>query len=409
MQFAQAVGNLRATSPRLDAQILHRVWGSDGYDENHLNPNELSDRVHLNVDWLLGALLDPSTNPEGIPGFDTVASLAEDIGTRRALQGVGIDAVIRSWRTAEQLIEQRLVGLEGDVATAELLTAVIKLGVLVSALTDRSVAAYRRVQQEVTTHYDRLTTDLVARIVSNAGLSASEVQQRAEVVGADPNAEYAAVAIGFGASVVESITLQAQRELLGYLGMRVAGRVLIGSLDDAPLLLVPTVPGQLTHLHGMLVSALRLTSTQNAAPVVGLAAGTARLSTAHDSAHEARIAVQVGILLGQEGQVVRYADVAVEALLLRSPDTAQMVASRLGPILGRSELVDTLRTWLACGQSAREAARRLYVHPNTVPHRLRTTGRLLDRSLDGSDDLLDLRLALRALDLGLIRLGSLAN
>jgi DNA-binding PucR family transcriptional regulator len=32
---------------------------------------------------------------------------------------------------------------------------------------------------------------------------------------------------------------------------------------------------------------------------------------------------------------------------------------------------------------------------------LRTIGRLLGRPLDGSDDLLDVRLALRALDLGL--------
>lgn len=402
MQFAQAVGSLSEISPRLDAQILHRVWGTDGYDESHLNPHELSDRVQLNVDWLLGALLDPSDDPEGIPGFHTIASLAEDIGTRRALQGVGVDAVIKSWRTADQLIEQRLVSLEGEVPAAELLTAVIKLGVLVSALTDRSVAAYRRVQQEVTTHYDRLTTDLVARIVSNAGLSAFEVQQRAEVVGADPNGEYAAVAIGFSASVAEAVTLQAQRELLGYLGMRVAGRVLIGSLDDGPLLLVPTEPGQMTHLHEVLKSALRLSTTQNAAPVLGVAAAATRLVTAHDAAHAARIAVQVGVLLGREGQVVRYPDVAVEALLLRSPDTAQMVANQLRPILGRPELLDTLRAWLAGGQSAREAARRLYVHPNTVPHRLRTTSRLLGRSLDGTDDLLDLRLALRALDLGLI-------
>ena len=409
MQFSQAIQNLRETTPRLDAQILLRVWGSDGYDENHLDPDELSDRVHLNVDWLLAALLDPSNDPEEITGFDTVAASADNIGTRRALQGVGVDAVIRSWRTAEQLIEQRLVGLEGEVAPGELLTAVIKLGVLVSALTDRSVAAYRRVQQEVTSHYDRLTTDLVARIVSNAGLSASEVQQRAEVVGADPGAEYAAVAIGFGASVVEPVTMQAQRDLLGYLGMRVTGRVLIGSLDDAPLLLVPTVSGQLTHLHGMLVAALRRSSTQNAAPVVGMAASATRLSTAHDAAHEARMSVQVGILLGRQGQVVRYSDVAVEALLLRSPDTARMVADRLHPILGRPELVDTLRAWLDCGQSAREAARRLYVHPNTVPHRLRTTGRLLARSLDGSDDLLDLRLALRAIDLGLVGFGERAR
>lgn len=400
MQFAQAIGNLREAGPRLDAEILHRVWGSDGYDVNHVDPTELSDRVHRNVDWLLAALLHPCDDPEGIPGFQEVARSAEDIGTRRALQGVGIDAVIGSWRIAEQLIEHRLVGLADEVGTAELLAAVIKLGSLVSALTDRSVASYRRIQQEVTSHYDRLTTDLVARIVSNAGLSPAEVQQRAEAVGADAGAEYAAVAIGFAPTVDEPVILQAQRDILGYLGMRVPGRVLIGSLDDAPLLLVPTT-GSLAQVQGLLCSALRPSSTHSAAPVIGLGAAATRLSAAHGAAHQARTAVEVGIQLGRQGAVVRYADVAVEALLLRSPDTAELLVEQLTPILGRPELVATVRAWLACGQSAREAARRLYVHPNTVPHRLRTIGRLLGRPLDGSDDLLDVRLALRALDLGL--------
>ncbi len=406
MQFSQAIGNLRETRSSLDAEILHRVWGSEGYDENHVDPTELSDRVHGNVDWLLAALLDPSDDPEAIPGFDTVAASADDIGSRRALQGVGIDAVIGSWRTAEQLIEQRLVGLADEVGTAELLAAVIKLGSLVSTLTDRSVVSYRRIQQEVTSHYDRLTTDLVARIVSDAGLSAAEVHQRAEVVGADSTAAYAAVAIGFAPGVEVPVTLQAQRDILGYLGMRVAGRVLIGSLDDAPLLLVPTTPGPPAHVHQVLTSALRLASTQQAAPVIGLAASATRLSTAHDAAHQARIAVEVGIQLGRRRVVVRYVDVAVEALLLQSMETATILAAQLAPILGRPELVATLRAWLACGQSAREAARRLYVHPNTVPHRLRAIARLLGRSLDGTDDLLDLRLSLRAVDLGLVGSGT---
>lgn len=406
MNFAQAIGNLRETTPTLDSQILHRVWGSEGYDESHLDPSELSVRVHRNVDWLLTALLDPSDDPEAVNGFAEVASSAEEIGSRRALQGVGVDAVIGSWRTAEQLIEQRLVSLAGEVETGELLGAVIKLGILVGVLTDRSVVAYRRIQQEVTSHYDRLTTDLVARIVSNAGISATDIEQRAAVVGADANVEYAAVAIGFAPSVDEPATLQALRDILGYLGARVSGRVLIGSLDDAPLLLVPAGVGSgmgtPVQVQAVLRSALRLLrGGRDTKPVVGLAARTTRLAAAHDAAHQSRTAVEVGVQLGRLGEVVSYPEVAVEALILRSPDTARLLVDALRPILGRPELVETLRVWLASGQSAREAARRLYVHPNTVPHRLHTVGRLLGRPLVGSDDLLDIRLALRAMDLHL--------
>jgi PucR C-terminal helix-turn-helix domain/GGDEF-like domain len=400
VKFAQAVDNLRQTAASLDAQILRRVWGSEGYDDRHLDPGELSTRVHLNVDWLLAALTDPSGDPEQIRGFADVAERAEEIGSRRALQGVGIDAVIGSWRTAEQLIEQRLVGLSGDVDNHELLEAIIKLGNIVGALTDRSVHGYRRVQQEVTSHYDRLTIDLVARIVTNAGLSASEVQQRAAVVGADAEADYAAVAIGFDPAIEERATWQTQREILGYIGQRAPGRVLIGSLDDNPLLLVPTGPAHLPDLQGMLISALQRGKSTAGKPVIGLAARTCRLAAAHDVAHQARMAVEVGVRLARHGEVVTYREVAVEALLLRSPDTTQLLVEQLAPISGRPELLATLRTWLDAGQSAREAARRLYVHPNTVPHRLRAIGRLLERPLDGrDDDLLDLRLALRALEL----------
>jgi hypothetical protein len=42
---------------------------------------------------------------------------------------------------------------------------------LIAELTDRSVGSYRRTQQEVTGHYDRLATDFVAQIVSGVPLS----------------------------------------------------------------------------------------------------------------------------------------------------------------------------------------------------------------------------------------------
>jgi hypothetical protein len=397
--MTQAIAVLRAGQPTVDDQILHRVWGSEGYDDQHLDADELTTRVQRNVDWLLGALVDPGQEPEAIPGFEDVAGRAEEIGTRRALQGVGIDAVIASWRTAERLIEERLVTLSEDVDAHEVLAAVIKLRVLVGALTDRSVRAYRRVQQEVTSHYDRLTIDLVARIVSADGAAADEVRERAAVVGADAEADYAAVAVGFSSAADERAVLQSRRDILGVIGLRVQGRVLVGSIEDTSLLLVPTPSDAMPALVEVLRSAARRSTRPESGPVIGVAARAKRLASSHDAAHQARLAVEVGLRLRRYADVVPYQEVAVEALILRSPDTAALVADQLAPLRDRPELTDTLRAWLDCGQSGREAARRLFVHPNTVPHRLRTIELLLHRSLTSGESLLDLQLALRAIDL----------
>ena len=396
MTIAQALRNIRETPPRLEDAIVTQVWGSEGYDEQHLDPVELASRVQGNVAWLLDAIVDPEPDPRLIADFETVRIAADDIGVRRAIQGVGIDAVIGSWRTAERTIQERLMGLAGDVDTDELLVALRRLSVLVGILTDCSVEGYRRIQQEVTAHYDQLATDLVARIVSRSGLTAGEVEERARVVQADPRAEYAAVAFSvMDAPASAAAQTQAQRHLLGHLGPRAAGRILVGAFDDRPLLLVPLRRGGLDTLVAQLEEAARRVASETPL-LIGLSSATSRLAESHGPARQARLALEVSGRLARPSGVTRYADVAVEALLLGDRETASLLVDRLGSVRQRPELVATLRAWLDTGRSARAAARVLYVHPNTVPHRLATISRLLGRDLGGEQDLLDLELAVRA-------------
>lgn len=398
MRFTQAVRNLRETSAALESEVQLRVWGMGDYDEHHLDPTELSSRIRFNVDWLLGALADPEDDVERLPGWADVCRVADDIGERRAIQGVGIDAVIRSWRTAERVLEERIVALADEVPASELLDAVRRLGHLIAALTDRSIDAHRRVQHEVTGHYDRLTTDLVARIVSGGGLSQAEIEQRTALIQADPTDEYVAVVIGISEQDRAASYLQTQRHLLGHLGLRVTGRTLVGSIDDRPLLLVPArrvgASGIRAFVDGAHAAADSLRPL-----TLGVSAGSAALGDSHETARQARLAIEVAERLERGDGVVSYADVAVEALLLRQPETADLLLATIEPLRRRPELVDTLRAYLATGHSARAAARLLYVHPNTVPHRLRSISRLLGRDLTDVPSNLDLALALRCLDL----------
>ncbi|MFE9880721.1 helix-turn-helix domain-containing protein [Streptomyces sp. NPDC005784] len=62
----------------------------------------------------------------------------------------------------------------------------------------------------------------------------------------------------------------------------------------------------------------------------------------------------------------------------------------------RELLLDTLDVWFGCGGSAEEAAKRLYVHPNTVRMRLRRIAERTGRSLADPRGITELSLALRA-------------
>jgi hypothetical protein len=67
--LTQALGNLIDTLQDLHWEILLLVWGPCSYDENHLDPAELS--------------------------------------SSHAIQGVAVDAATRSWRIAEQRAPSR--------------------------------------------------------------------------------------------------------------------------------------------------------------------------------------------------------------------------------------------------------------------------------------------------------------
>lgn len=59
-------------------------------------------------------------------------------------------------------------------------------------------------------------------------------------------------------------------------------------------------------------------------------------------------------------------------------------------------MLETLDVWFGCGGSAEEAAKSLYVHPNTVRMRLRRIAERTGRSITDPRGIAELSLALRA-------------
>ena len=103
--------------------------------------------------------------------------------------------------------------------------------------------------------------------------------------------------------------------------------------------------------------------------------------------------------------VRRFDDTPLATLVAAAPEAATRIARQvLGRLLElrRDEqdvLLETLETWLATGGSAAAAADRLFVHPNTVRHRLRRIAERTGRDLDQPTALAELSAALHALRL----------
>lgn len=109
--------------------------------------------------------------------------------------------------------------------------------------------------------------------------------------------------------------------------------------------------------------------------------GLAGLRASHREAAEAcRLATR-----WVDGPMVRFDDVVVLALADSTPGlAAPWATARLGALTdpAHSELLQTLRVWLAELGSPTRAARRLTVHPNTVVKRLERIAALLPVPLD---------------------------
>ncbi len=388
MSTEQVIAALLDSVEQLTAEVLRRVWGTPGYDEDHMRPEDLASKVSPNLRWMIRCVGTIG------PAAEEATTSAQDIGQSRALQGVPVDALIQSWATAERVVLDSLLEHGELLLPAHLRRLVRRLGEVTAELTRCSVIAYRRTQEEVTAHYDRLTTDLVARLTGERPADPETIRRRARTVGSDPDAPHTAVTVALPAIDGPAAYLRTQRHLLAVMAAASAGRILVGSLDEHPLMLVPMPDGQTERLNSLLEACV--TDRHRPDPVVlGISDLAAPLHAVGPVCREAHLAMQVGMRLGWSDRVVRFSSVAPEVLLVRNPDVADVLADRLRPLWQRPELVDTIRVYLREGMSARATARELYVHPNTVQYRLKAIQRILGRPLSDAIGLADVILALR--------------
>lgn len=145
--------------------------------------------------------------------------------------------------------------------------------------------------------------------------------------------------------------------------------------------------------------------------IVGAAAsarvGISPVYTALEETPRALYLARVALQSAPTGAVAvrRFDDTPLATLVAAAPEAATRIARQvLGRLLTlrRDEqdvLIETLETWLATGGSAPLTGERMFVHPNTVRHRLRRIAEYTDRNLDQPTALAELSTALHALRL----------
>ncbi|MDR1573878.1 MAG: PucR family transcriptional regulator ligand-binding domain-containing protein [Clostridiales Family XIII bacterium] len=116
-------------------------------------------------------------------------------------------------------------------------------------------------------------------------------------------------------------------------------------------------------------------------------------------------AVQAVEILRDVSGVTKYREHIVELLLKQNPRQGRMLCKFLDPLikydkLNGDRLLNTLSVVIACKFNLSRAARHLFIHRNTLEHRLERIRNLLNSDLDDMNELLILQLGLIALEHG---------
>ncbi len=305
---------------------------------------------------------------------------AQELGRRRAEQGLPLDLLLYAYRRAGRLTWEALLDIVTEDEPDALPVLARTAGAMWAGIEQQAAAtaeAYRAGELELRRRCDeRVQALLDALLEGNAapGLAA----RAAAGLDLPEQGRYAVV-------VLPVDRRDSVHRVASAGGMRMFWRM----RAELELAVVSLGESSLDELYGELAD--RCPGPGGISPVVD---GLAELGRARRLAETA-----LGTCAPDERTLVRLADRLPAALVVRQPELAgELVQAVLGPLLeldpaDRAVLLETLDAWLAAEGSAGRAATRLYCHRNTVFNRLRRLEHLTSRSLSRPHDLIALTLA----------------
>lgn len=311
--------------------------------------------------------------------------VAAAIGAHRAVQGVPLEAMLRTFRLGGRIIWEALLDRAGAISAADFREMGTAMWAVIDGLSSALVTSYRGAELNRVRLDERRRHALIEDVLAGRGRDARFAQRASRELNIPVTGDYLVIAARGDAY---PLRLGTETALAAH-GLRSVWHDR-GDHTVGIIALEHHAPARLATVLESLVRGRAALS-----PAV---TGIAEVDTAHTLA---TLALDT-IAADARGVVVSLHDRYPEALLLRSPDLAQLLVGRLlGPILDqpakeRDLLLTTLRVWLAQDCSAAHAAPLLHCHRNTVLNRLRRAAALLGHPLDGQRFHLELSLALLA-------------
>ena len=139
---------------------------------------------------------------------------------------------------------------------------------------------------------------------------------------------------------------------------------------------------------------------------VGISNPFASLTRLREYSYQAFKALQLGSILHRENTLNDYRDYAIYRMVeagLTQGEPADFCLPELQILQDHcrdngAELMNTLRTYLACKCNKAQTAKVLFTHPNTIKYRVSQIENIMGISLDDEDNILQLQLSFKLLD-----------
>jgi len=327
--------------------------------------------VEASVRRSLGAILVGLAERRG-PTQDELA-VRRELGTRRALQGIAIDALIEAFHIGYRELWLSLVEAvpTDDPGTSrQLLTAATTVWEWVHAITEALSSAHAATVRSLEARAIASRQRFVELLV-NGDLDGSEATRLATSLGLELTGRFVVTVVRGATDDLDAVELQRESEAVPGRHVVVArGPLLVVVTQDVPAPDVPDAPDAPAPEADPEPTELRIAAIgRTLMPEAGIGIGAAR-----QGLHGARASLQdaEGALAITDGAATtRFDDVWLWA-------TLGGVGDRIGPLLTpgtevaatHPHLAEAVHAFAEAGFSLSEASRRLALHANPVAYRL---------------------------------------
>ncbi|TDD34304.1 PucR family transcriptional regulator [Actinomadura sp. KC06] len=332
----------------------------------------------------------------GLAGDGPVGELPSGRGARVALQGRSVVEAVEWLRLLERVVTDHVLA-HSEIAMDDVRAVLGRLAELFDVLCTRELESFTSTYNELAGWQARVSTDLLSCLIAGPAVDASTVNDQARMLNINPHQPFRAVAAYHDPAPTAQQWARVRRRILEALWRHDPRReILLRERRGVLLALVPldrAGPGLVPLLTEM------LDGEPGRSLFVSAGEPGKSLSAAGHSCRQALSALEISIYRDQRGQVTQCTDVILEVLLAHNRWVSnRLIETRIGQLVEKPHLLDTLRVYISCDMALQRTAEELLVHPNTVAYRLRQIATLTGRDMRRITDIGDLNVALMAYD-----------